>query len=420
MGPIGLGPDNAAPMQHALNPTPPNALLIATLLGQIAFGLLAMTICLPSMQEWGAIFDARPPAVQLSFSAYVVSFGVLQLVYGPLSDRHGRKPILLTGLAVAGAGSVLAAMAPNLEMLIAARIVQGAGSAAGMVVGRSMVQDLFQGPQRTRMMAYIGMVMGLCPPVATVIGGQLHVRLGWQSNFVLMAVMALLLLVTAWRLLPAHVASAKACDKHWLVAMASAYALLAREPVFLLYVAILSLTTGAFYVFLAGAPLVLGRYGVRPDGVGWYIMVVPVSYIVGNFLTSRLVRSQGEARMMALGQAAALGGLCLMLVLSQTGFDSPLGFVLPLALLGVGHGFLMPPSLAGSVGVLAGLAGAAAAVAGLMQQLTGAMASYAVGLLPNQGSAALGALMVGFTLFALAAQLALRRQRRGGVSAGTP
>ncbi len=407
-------------MQHAPSPTPPSALLIATLLGQIAFGLLAMTICLPSMQEWGAIFGAGQAAVQLSFSAYVVSFGALQLVYGPLSDRHGRKLILLIGLAVAGAGSVLAALAPNLEMLIAARVVQGAGSAAGMVVGRSMVQDLFQGPQRTRMMAYIGMVMGLCPPVATVIGGQLHVRLGWQSNFVLMAVMALLLLVAAWRLLPAHVAHARARKSHWLGAMGSAYALLAREPVFLLYVAILSLTTGAFYVFLAGAPLVLGSYGVGPDGVGWYIMVVPMAYIMGNFLTSRLVRSQGERRMMALGQAAALGGLGLMLVLSQTGLDSPLGFVLPLALLGLGHGFLMPPSLAGSVGVLAGLAGAAAAVAGLTQQLTGAMASYAVGLLPNQGSTALGVLMVGFTLCAVGAQFALQRQRRGSLGAGTP
>lgn len=401
-------------MQHAQipTPTPPSALLIATLLGQIAFGLLAMTICLPSMQEWGAIFDAGQPAVQLSFSAYVLTFGVLQLLYGPLSDRHGRKVILLTGLAVAGAGSALAALAPNLESLIAARALQGAGSAAGMVVGRSMVQDLFQGPQRTRMMAYIGMAMGLCPPVATVIGGQLHVWLGWQSNFVLMAVMALLLLVTAWRLLPAHVARAKPREDHWLGAMGSAYARLAREPVFLLYVAVLALTTGTFYVFLAGAPLVLGGYGVGPDGVGWYIMLVPLFYILGNFLTSRLVRRVGDRRMMVLGQGATLVGLALMLAVIQTGFDSALGFVLPLALLGIGHGLLMPPALAGSVGVLAGLAGAAAAVAGLMQQLIGAAGSYAVGLLPNHGATALGLLMVGFTGCSAIAQWRLMRRRR--------
>jgi DHA1 family bicyclomycin/chloramphenicol resistance-like MFS transporter len=133
-----------------------------------------------------------------------------------------------------------------------------------------------------------------------------------------------------------------------------------------------------------------------------------------------MVRRFGESRMMVFGQAATLGGLVLMLALSQTRFDSALGFVLPLILLGVGHGFLMPPSLAGSVGVLAGLAGAAAAVAGLMQQLTGAVAGYAVGLLPNQRSLALGLLMVGFTLCALAAQFMLRQQRRGASSAGVP
>ena len=409
---IWYWPENAAPMQHTPSPTPLRPLLIATLLGQIAFGLVAMTICLPSMQEWGAIFDAGQPAVQLSFSAYVLMFGLLQLLYGPLSDRYGRKVVLMTGLAVACAGSAMAALAPNLEALIAARAIQGAGSAAGMVVGRSMVQDLFQGPHRTRMMAYIGMVMGLCPPLAMVIGGQLHVRLGWQANFVLMAALALLLLVTGWRVLPAHRAVAMDPRSHWLGDMGAAYARLAREPVFLLYVVILAMTTGAFYAFLAGAPLVLGTYGVGPDGVGWYIMVVPLSYIVGNFLTSRMVRRQGDHRMMAAGQVSSVVGIALMLALSQTGLTSPLVFVLPLTLLGLGHGFLMPPSLAGSVGVLAGLAGAAAGVAGVMQQLTGAPASYMVGLLPNKGSAALGLLMMAMTLCAFGAQWLLRNRDR--------
>ncbi|MFT5933443.1 MAG: DHA1 family bicyclomycin/chloramphenicol resistance-like MFS transporter, partial [Hydrogenophaga sp.] len=155
-------------------------MLIANLLSQLAFGLLAMTICLPSMQEWSAIFSSSQAAVQLTFSGFVVAYGLLQLVYGPLSDRWGRKRVLLLGLAVACAGSVMAALAPDLNTLIAARVLQGAGCAAGMVVGRALVQDLFQGPQRTRVMAYVGMAMGLVPPVATVLGGQMHVVLGWR------------------------------------------------------------------------------------------------------------------------------------------------------------------------------------------------------------------------------------------------
>jgi DHA1 family bicyclomycin/chloramphenicol resistance-like MFS transporter len=120
--------------------------LIANLIAQISFGLLSMTLCLPSMQEWGAIFTAPQTAVQLTFSGYVVAYGALQLVYGPLSDRHGRRPILMLGLAVAGLASVMAALAGDIATLTLARVLQGAGCAASMVVSRSMVQDLLPGP----------------------------------------------------------------------------------------------------------------------------------------------------------------------------------------------------------------------------------------------------------------------------------
>ncbi|MBN8474636.1 MFS transporter [Sulfuritalea sp.] len=387
--------------------TPPHGLLIANLLAQIAFGLLAMTVCLPSMQEWGAIFGAGQAGVQLTLSGYLVAYGALQLLYGPLSDRHGRKRILMIGLAVAGIGSLLAALAPDLPSLIAARTLQGAGSAAGMVVGRAMVQDLFRGPERTRVMAWVGMTMGFCPPLATVIGGQLHVALGWQSNFLLVAVLAAVLLVAAWRGLPTREPAA-ALDTHWLHDMGMAYARLAREPAFLLHVAILAMTTAAFYVFLGGAPIVLGGYGVGPADIGWYIMCVPFAYVAGNFLTSRLIRRQGDRRMMALGQLLTLAGIALLLALAGVG--SPLAFALPLMLLGIGHGFLMPPTLAGTVGAVPALAGAGAAVAGLMQQLMGALGGYSVGLVSHANTVNLGLLMLAFTLCAMAAQFLLRRR----------
>ena len=125
-------------------------MLLLNLLAQISFGLIAMTICLPSMQEWGALFGASQAQVQLTFSAFVVAYGVCQLVYGPLSDRYGRKVVLVTGLAILAAGSLIAAMAQSLDVLIAARVLQGVGSAAGAVVGRAMVQDRFAGSQRTK------------------------------------------------------------------------------------------------------------------------------------------------------------------------------------------------------------------------------------------------------------------------------
>ncbi len=384
-------------------------MLLALLLAQVAFGLIAMTICLPSMQEWGALFGASQAQVQLTFSGFVVAFGVFQLVYGPLSDRYGRKGVLLTGLTLLAAGSLVAAFAPSLAVLIAGRILQGAGSAAGSVVGRAMVQDRFTGSQRTKVMAYIGMAMGLSPPFAAVIGGQLHVRFGWQSNFILVMVVALVMLVAAWRALPAGT-TAKAPDGHWLADMLSAYATLLRQPALVLYVLILCLTTAAFYVFLSGAPIVLRSYGVGPDGIGWYIMLVPLAYMGGNFLTSRLIHGKGERWVMALGQVATLAGVLLMLGLALLELDSPLAFSVPLMLLGIGHGFLVPPSLAGTVGVIPALAGSAAALAGLMQQLTGALGGYTVGLVSHHGSRNLGLLMLFFSLCALGAQLALRRR----------
>ena len=388
-------------------------MLIPTLLAQIAFGLIAMTICLPSMQEWGALFGASQAQVQLTFSGFVVAFGLFHLVYGPLSDRYGRKGVLVTGLALMALGSLVAALAPSLDVLIAARVLQGAGSAAGTVVGRAMVQDKFQGPQRTKVMAYIGMAMGLSPPLAAVVGGQLHVRFGWQANFILIMVLALLMLAAAWRALsgPARTRPAGLEEGHWLVAMLRAYATLLQEKSLVLYVLILCMTTAAFYVFLSGAPIVLGSYGVGPDGIGWYIMGPPIAYMAGNFLTSRLIHGKGERWVMALGQIVTLSGVLLMLALVLMGLDSPLAFTLPLMLWGVGHGLLMPPTLAGTVGVVPALAGSAAALAGVMQQMMGATGAYSVGLVPQQGSRNLGLLILGFTLCALGAHLALRREQ---------
>ena len=399
-------------MSLSLSPQPrTHGLLTANLVAQLVLGLAVMTITLPSMQEWAGIFGSTQAAVQLTFSGYVVAYGLLQLVYGPLSDRVGRKKVLLFGLAVTVLGSLMAVFASDLPTLIAARVVQGMGCAAGMVIGRALVQDLFDFRERTRIMAYVGMSMGLVPPLATVVGGQLHVHLGWRANFVVVTMLAAGLFVAAWRGLPDH-QKTSGVQPHWFRAMMSAYARLAREPVFILYVIVLSMTTSTFYAFLAGAPIVLGGLGVGPDGVGFYIMVGPLSYVVGNFITSRLAHRIPDRIMMWIGQGLATAGVALMAVLGLAGLNTPLAFVLPMILLGIGHGFLVPPALAGTVGLLPALAGAAAAVAGLMQQMLGAVGGFAVGLLTHADAAGIGALMLGLVLIGVSAQVQLHRTSR--------
>lgn len=382
---------------------------MANLIAQLAYGLLAMTITLPSMQDWPATFGASQAAVQLTLSGFIAAYGVLQLLWGPLSDRFGRKPLLLAGLSLAAAGSLLAAFAPSLGMLTLARVLQGAGSAAGMVIGRAMVQDLFSGSERTRMMAFVGMVMGVCPPAATLLGGHLHVSLGWRANFFVMALLALLLIFAAWRWLPAVRPQQQPQGGGWLAPFAG-YPRLLREPRFLLYVTIMACTTATFYTFLGGAPIVLKSYGVTPERIGWYIMCIPIAYIFGNLWTSRLIRRTSDRRIMGLGQALTLGGLVLVLALGLAGTNTPLALALPLVLLGIGHGLLAPPTLTGTVGLIPALAGAAAAVAGLLQQMSGAFGSFVVGLVPHDGQAALGALMLAWAVAGLAAQVVLHRR----------
>jgi DHA1 family bicyclomycin/chloramphenicol resistance-like MFS transporter len=263
-------------------------------------------------------------------------------------------------------------------------------------------------------MAYVGMTLGLCPPTGTVVGGQIHEALGWQANFVLAAGLGVVLLAAAWWGLPRQAPQADDADPARpargalavLAGMGQAYAQLLRMPVYLLHVAILGLTTAAFYMFLAAAPSVLRSYGVGPGEVGFFIMVVPLSYILGNFLTSRLVRRWGGPRLMRLGQGFSLTGTALMLALGLAGEHSAWAFVGPLLLLGIGHGLLVPPCLVATVALVPTLAGAASGLAGVTQQLTGALGGYLVGWVSHANHVGLAALMLAATVLASLARVA--------------
>ena len=383
-------------------------MILFNLVAQVVFGLLAMTICLPSMQEWGQIFGRDQADVQLTLSAFLVTYGAMQLIYGPMSDRWGRRPLLMVGLSLSFVASVIAALSSDLNTLIAARALLGAGCAAGMVIGRAAVQDVFQGPARTKAMAYIGMALGVTPPVATLLGGQIHVHLGWSGNFVLLAGLAAVLMVMAWRWLNLPIQS-KPSSRHWLLDMAGAYRRLLVEPAFHRFVFMLAATSCTFYAFMSATPVVLGHYGVGPEGVGLYVMVVPLGYLVGNYATSHWAHRYGDMPMMLWGHALTLLGTATMLAFIAAGWATALTFAAPLVLVGIGHGLLMPPTLAGTVGVIPALAGTAAAFAGLMQQVSGAGSGYAMGLLPHHDARYVGLSMLTFTSLSLGMLLWQRR-----------
>jgi len=266
------------------------------LISQIALGILAMTACLPSMPFWMEHFGESQARVQLTFAAYALAFAFGQLVYGPLSDRFGRRRLLIVGLLVGLAGSVSAVFAQSLDAIIAARALQGAGTCAGIVIGRAIIQDQFAGAARTKMMALVGIVMGLCPPSGTLIGGQLHVSFGWQAPFAAIGLTSFVLLLSALWMLPADEPSA--ARQQTAGDLFKAYRALVADSHYLSFCLIAAFSTGTFYVFLAAAHIVLDAYGVPPNQIGWYIMFVPGAYIIGNFLTTRIAGKLSDQRLM--------------------------------------------------------------------------------------------------------------------------
>jgi DHA1 family bicyclomycin/chloramphenicol resistance-like MFS transporter len=271
-----------------------------------------------------------------------------------------------------------------------------------------MVQDLFHGPERTKVMAYVGMSLGCVPPLASITGGQIHVHLGWHANFYLLMLLASLLTWWAWRALPAPqpVANDPTVEA---ITFLGAYKRLLQSPIFIRYLIILAVTTATFYTFLGGAPLVLKSYGVGPEGVGFYIMTIPLSYFVGNYITSRFIHRLGERTISQWGQLFTLSGIAIMLGLALAGVHTPLAFSLPLIFLGFGHGLLVPPTLSGTVAVIPALAGSAAGFAGVVQQITGGVGGYLIGFLSNDNAVNLGCMMMGFALCGLISHMSLRR-----------
>jgi DHA1 family bicyclomycin/chloramphenicol resistance-like MFS transporter len=244
-----------------------------------------------------------------------------------------------------------------------------------------------------------------------VLGGQLHVLAGWRANFWVTTGGSALLLAAAHWGLPAPTGRGER-PASGVRELLGGYARLLRQPAFVYSVSLLATMTAAFYTFLGGAPVVLKAYGVTPERLGWYVMLIPLSYIVGNVMTTRLIGRRGDRFIMRLGQVFTVSGIVIVLLLGIAGFRDPLGIALPLILLGVGHGLLAPVTLTATVGLVPALAGSAAAVAGVMQQVTGAFGAFLIGLVPEPGQLTLAGLMLGWTVLGLLANILLHRRPR--------
>ena len=262
-------------------------LLLGALIGIAPF---TMDIYLASMPSMTHALAATPEEVQLTLSVYMYGWGFAQLVAGPLSDRHGRRPALLYGLAVFVAASIACALSRNVYVLIAARLVQALSLAPIAVVPRAIVRDLHSGDKAAHMLTLMGVVLGIAPVAAPIIGSHVHVLFGWQANFVLVALYGAVLWAFVLRTLPETLARRDVAATRPAVILAN-YGRLLRSRTFRGYMLVAASGFSGLFAFIAGSAFVfVSVLGEGERGFGLMFGVVMLGNITGSVLGSRLVR----------------------------------------------------------------------------------------------------------------------------------
>jgi MFS transporter, DHA1 family, multidrug resistance protein len=350
----------------------------AILVAISAIGPLALNLLIPSMPGLEKSFAVPYATVQLTLTLYLIGMALCQLIYGPASDRYGRRPMLLIGLVTFFIASIMAAAAPTIEWLIAARLLQAIGGSAGIVLARAMVRDVYTREQSASMISYITMAFVVAPMVAPVLGGLLEQYLDWRVGQWGLAVTALAVLLAAWRTLPeTHVS--RTADVSPAAFFTNAGHLF-RIPRFRSYTFTLAFTASVFFAFLGGAPFIMIDVLKRtPFEYGLWFILISVAYMAANFFSGTYTQRIGIDRMITLGNAVTFAGGLLCLAAAVSGFLTPLTLFAPMALAAFGNGLTIPNGTAGAISVDPKLTGAAAGWAGFTQMAVASAASQIVG-----------------------------------------
>ena len=346
----------------------------------IAVSPFAMDIYLASMPSMTEALAATPEQVQLTLSVYMYGWGIAQLFAGPLSDRIGRRPALLGGLAVFVVASVACALSRNVFVLIGARLVQAASLASIAVVPRAVVRDLYSGAQAAHVLSLMGVVLGIAPVVAPILGSHVHVIFGWQANFVLVAVYGAILWWFVRTMLPETLEQPDARATRPAVILSN-YRQLLRSRAFTGYVLVAACGFSGLFAFLAGSSFVfVSVLGESERGFGWLFGTVMLGNITGSMIGSRLVRKVGIERMVRAGTLLmVIAGVALGL-LALGGANRPVAIVVPMFAYMVAFMLTMPPATAGALTPFPKIAGSASSLMSFGQFLVASTAALVVGI----------------------------------------
>lgn len=387
-------------------PTPWSLLLL--LMALTAIGPTTLNIIVPAIPALTHRLGSDTATVQLTVSIYLLAIAAGQLLMGPLSDRFGRRPVLLSGLALTAAASVLAIVVSTVATLILARVLQAIGASAGIVVGRAIIRDLFDRNRAAAVIGLVATVMVVVPSVGPLIGGVLETAFGWESIFVFIAGTSLVVL--AWTALTLPETAGAHASEAGREGFARDLARLGASASFVGYVLVAALGSATFFAFLGGSPhvvITLMQHSSAEYGI-WFA-ASSIGYMAGNYAASRVSTRHGIDRPIWWGigiEAAGVAGSTLLAAFAL--HWGAIGVFLPQAVISFGNGLMLPGAIAGAVSVRPQAAGTAAGIVGFAQMALGAaMTQYGGTLLAGAASALPLAILMDAIVVMLALSFAL-------------
>ncbi len=388
--------------------TPPH---IVTLIMIMGIAVLSMNVFLPSLPAMTEYFGTDYRLMQLSVAIYLGVNAVLQVVVGPLSDRLGRRPVVLWGLVIFIVASVGCVFAPTVETFLAFRMLQGT-VVVGVVLSRTIVRDTVPQDQAASMIGYVTMGMAVVPMLGPAIGGFLDETFGWQSNFWMLSVLGIAILL----LCQADLGETAVSRTTSFTEQFRQYPDLLGARRFWGYCLAAAFSSGAFFAYLGGAPYVGSTvYGLEASRLGLYFGAPALGYFLGNFLSGRYSTHFGVNGMILAGSVIVATGMALLLVLIVIGKDTAGIFFGFMTLMGIGNGLVMPNANAGLLSVRPHLAGSASGVGGAVMIGGGAALAALAGMVltPGAGAAPLVLIQLSTALLSMASIFYVwKRERR--------
>lgn len=387
--------------------TPPHVVTLVLIAG---LGALSMNIFVPSLANMAIYFDAEYSVVQLAISAYLAVTAAIQLLVGPLSDRFGRRPVMLGGICIFLFATTGCIFAQDITTFLIFRMIQAA-VATGMVLSRAIVRDMVGPAKAASMIAYVTMGMSLSPMLAPVIGGVLDEVFGWKASFVFAFACGVLVLFIVWR----DMGETNVHRSASFAAQFRSYPELITSPRFWGYTLVAAFSSGAFFAFLGGAPYIASEVlKISTATMGLYFGIISIGYMIGNFISGRMSERLGINRMMFIGSLMGLSGSLLGYGLFSVGVEHPLSLFGSIFFVGVGNGLTLPSANAGMVSVRPQLAGSASGLGGAVMIGGGAALAAITGslLTPEAGVyPLLGMMIMSSFLAILAAWFVIYRSR---------